>query len=57
MKRFFSLLAFLLPSLFLMAGNHCGYASRSIPVQVKGNQHLRIYLLDPGIVIQEVLVH
>lgn len=34
-----------------------GYASRTIPVQVKGNQHLRIYLLDPGIVIQEVLVH
>ena len=35
-----------------------GYASRtmSIPASVKGTQRLRIYLLDPGIVLQEVLV-
>ncbi|MBR1388075.1 MAG: glycosyl hydrolase 115 family protein, partial [Prevotella sp.] len=34
-----------------------GYASRSIPVTVTGHQRLRIWLLDPGIVLQEVLVH
>ncbi|MBR3473006.1 MAG: glycosyl hydrolase 115 family protein [Prevotella sp.] len=34
-----------------------GYASRSIPVTNTGLQRLRIYLLDPGIVIQEVLIH
>lgn len=35
-----------------------GYASRSIAVPdgCKGEQKLRIYLLDPGIVLQEVLV-
>ena len=35
-----------------------GYASRSIavPSGCKGEQKLRIYLLDPGIVLQEVLV-
>lgn len=34
-----------------------GYASRSIPVKEKGRQRLRVYLLDPGIVLQEVLIH
>ena len=34
-----------------------GYASRSLPVTVTGHQRLRIYLLDPGIVLQEVLIH
>jgi hypothetical protein len=34
-----------------------GYASRSLPVTVAGHQRLRIYLLDPGIVLQEVLIH
>ena len=34
-----------------------GYASRSIPVSSIGRQRLRIYLLDPGIVIQEILIH
>ncbi len=34
-----------------------GYASRNIPVRKSGRQKLRIYLLDPGIVLQEVLVH
>lgn len=34
-----------------------GYASRSIPVTETGTQRLRIYLLDPGIVLQEILVH
>ena len=34
-----------------------GYASRSIPVTEIGHQKLRIYLLDPGIVLQEVLIH
>ena len=34
-----------------------GYASRSIPVAAFGRQRLRIYLLDPGIVIQELLVN
>ena len=36
-----------------------GYASRwvTIPHDCHGQQRLRIYLLDPGIVIQEVLVH
>ncbi len=33
------------------------YASRSIPVSVSGRHQLRIYLLDPGIVIQELLIH
>lgn len=33
-----------------------GYASRSLPVSVKGRQRLRIYFMDPGIVLQEVLV-
>lgn len=34
-----------------------GYASYSIPVSVAGHQKLRIYLLDPGIVLQEILIH
>lgn len=34
-----------------------GYASRSIPVTKTGRQLLRIYLLDPGIVLQEILIH
>ncbi len=34
-----------------------GYASRSIPIAETGHQRLRIYLLDPGIVLQEVLIH
>ena len=34
-----------------------GYASRSLPVAGSGQQRLRIYLLDPSIVIQELLVH
>ena len=34
-----------------------GYASRTIPVNMTGHQRLRIYLLDPGIVLQEVLIH
>lgn len=34
-----------------------GYASRSIPVAISGRQRLRIYMLDPGIVIQELLIH
>ena len=34
-----------------------GYASRSIPVTTTGRQRLRIYLLDPGIVLQEILIH
>ncbi len=34
-----------------------GYASRTIPVAKTGHQTLRIYLLDPGIVLQEVLIH
>ena len=35
-----------------------GYSSRSlrIPPSAKGSQRLRIYLLDPGVVLQEVLV-
>lgn len=33
-----------------------GYASRSFPVTVAGHQRLRIYLLDPGIVLQEILI-
>ncbi len=34
-----------------------GYSSRSIPVVTTGRQPLRIYLLDPGIVLQEILIH
>ncbi len=34
-----------------------GYASRSIPVTEAGRQLLRIYLLDPGITLQEILIH
>ena len=34
-----------------------GYASRQIPVSKAGHQRLRIYLLDPGIVLQEILVY
>ena len=34
-----------------------GYASRSLSVAATGRQRLRIYLLDPGIVLQEVLIH
>ena len=37
-----------------------GYASRSIAIATSGRrqrQRLRIYLLDPGIVIEELLVH
>ena len=35
-----------------------GYASRSIaiPASAKGTQRLRIYFLDPGIVLQDVLI-
>ena len=33
-----------------------GYASRSIPASQSGPQRLRIYLLDPGIVLQEILI-
>ena len=32
-------------------------ASRSIPMTATGLQRLRVYLLDPGIVMQEILVH
>jgi len=34
-----------------------GYASRCIPVTGTGHQRLRIWLLDPGIVLQEILIH
>ena len=36
-----------------------GHASRSmhIPTGLQGLQHLRISLLDPGIVLQEILIH
>lgn len=34
-----------------------GYASRFVPVSTTGRQRLRIYLLDPGIVLQEILIH
>lgn len=34
-----------------------GYASRSIPVDTTGNQRVRIYFMDPGIVLQEILIH
>ena len=34
-----------------------GYASRTIPIKTTGRQRLRIYLLDPGIVLQEILFH
>jgi hypothetical protein len=34
-----------------------GYASRSLPITVTGRQRLRVYLLDPGVVLQEVLIH
>ena len=34
-----------------------GYASRSLPVSTTGRQRLRVYLLDPGIVMQEILIH
>ncbi len=34
-----------------------GYASRNIPIASSGRQRLRVYLLDPGIVIQELLIH
>ena len=34
-----------------------GYASRRIPVTGTGHQRLRIWLLDPGIVLQEILIH
>jgi hypothetical protein len=33
-----------------------GYASRQIPVSQTGRQRLRVYLLDPGIVLQEILI-
>ena len=35
-----------------------GYASRSVqvPTSLSGRQHLRVYLLDPGIVLQEILI-
>ncbi len=35
----------------------CTDASRSLPVSTTGSQRLRIYLLDPGIVLQEILIH
>ena len=36
-----------------------GYASRkiNIPASCQGRQTLRIYLLDPGIVLQEIMIH
>lgn len=34
-----------------------GYASRSISISERGHQKLRIYLVDPGIVLQEILIH
>ena len=34
-----------------------GYASRHVAAGSPGRQRLRIYLLDPGIVLQEILVH
>lgn len=36
-----------------------GYASRtiSIPAACRGRQKIRIYLLDPGIVLQEICIH
>ena len=36
-----------------------GYASRtvSVPATMKGRQRLRIYFLDPGIVLQEILIN
>ena len=34
-----------------------GYASRSVPAGAPGRQRVRIYLLDPGIVLQEILIH
>ncbi len=35
-----------------------GYASRSVPASTDtGKKHIRIYLLDPGTVIQEILIH
>jgi len=34
-----------------------GYASRSIPITATGRQQLRIYLLDPGLAVQEILIH
>jgi hypothetical protein len=36
-----------------------GYASRrvSIPAGCQGRQRLRVWLLDPGVVLQEVLVY
>jgi hypothetical protein len=34
-----------------------GYASRSIPITTTGRQQLRIYLLDPGLAVQEILIH
>ena len=34
-----------------------GYASRQIPVSQTGHQRLRLYLLDPGIVLQDILIY
>ncbi len=34
-----------------------GYASRSISISERGHQKLRIYLVDPGVVLQEILIH
>ncbi len=34
-----------------------GYASRSLPITATGHQRLRIYLLDPGVVLQDILIH
>lgn len=34
-----------------------GYASRSVEITKTGRQTVRIYLLDPGIVLQEILIH
>lgn len=34
-----------------------GYASRSIPVEAVGRQRVRIYFMDLGIVLQEILVN
>ncbi len=35
----------------------CYASEENSPVTAKGHQRLRICLLDPGIVIQEILIH
>ncbi|MCR4853893.1 MAG: glycosyl hydrolase 115 family protein [Prevotella sp.] len=34
-----------------------GYASRLLPISSVGKKRLKIYLLDPGMVMQEILIH